>query len=354
MQFGTARFMAPETWLTGKVSHKSDIYALGVTLVELLCGRKLTRAPLAPDAFHRHVSSAIDVAVPDQASEGWREGLHALLSAMLAFEPAERPDAGTVHEGLLVLGDDAPGESLGRLARRDIPPLIQARKSRFATSPLLDPVELSGLGEAELTGPSLMVDPTSAAHDNAPEPPPAHQRRAGAWKWAVVGGAALVALVVAGLGAAGVVAVNVFGESAAVADAAQDPDVGAVPDPDGDAQTDLDPAPVTAADGAATEPGLPEAPPPDPAAAAEDDGATPPADPTSTARQSTSSPAATRAPTAAGAPAATGTPAAATGTTAETEATSPRTDATTPPWSRPPPPPTRCASPATPPAPGSS
>jgi serine/threonine protein kinase len=51
--------MAPEQFLANESSEKVDIYALGVTLLELLAGRQLARAPLQPEPFAAHVRAAL-------------------------------------------------------------------------------------------------------------------------------------------------------------------------------------------------------------------------------------------------------------------------------------------------------
>jgi serine/threonine protein kinase len=142
MQFGTARFMAPEQWLYGQVGHGVDIYALGISLAEILVGANVTRAPLAPERHREHVEAiAQALQNPLWPPEAQRE-LDALILGMLAFRPEDRPDAGAVHERAQNLADLAPGEGLGRYATRLIPPLIEGRRERFRNDPMLDAVSV--------------------------------------------------------------------------------------------------------------------------------------------------------------------------------------------------------------------
>ena len=177
VQFGTARFMAPETWLHGEVSHKSDIFALGITLVELMARDKPGRAPLLPERFATWAQDLVEAGLPTRAQDRWRDGLSGLMASMLAFEPDARPDAATVHEALLGLLEGAEGLSLSRLARDRVPPLIEARRRQYAGVPMMSSIQV----QAEISAPSLLVDPSDAA---AATPLPAPASRGRGWMWA--------------------------------------------------------------------------------------------------------------------------------------------------------------------------
>ena len=158
VQFGTARFMAPEQWLHAALSHAVDIYALGISLAELLAGAILERPPLAPEPYAAHVEAVCAWLRVDGALPGFEPDLHQLLRDMLAYLPEDRPNAGQIHERLLMLAEEAPGESLGRYARRVVPPLIEARRERYRDAALLEDVSLSH-GGVEIAG-SPSSDPT--------------------------------------------------------------------------------------------------------------------------------------------------------------------------------------------------
>ena len=129
VQFGTARYMAPEQWLYGHSNDRVDIYALGITWLELLSGRQLARAPLQPGPFEAHIDAAIDHVV-----QAWPEAhasaARALLRGMCAWAPERRPNAAAVHAAALSLAELLTGPSLARLAPAAVPPLIAARKAK--------------------------------------------------------------------------------------------------------------------------------------------------------------------------------------------------------------------------------
>ncbi len=164
VQFGTARYMAPEQWLTGQAGHAVDVYALGVTLVELLTGQTLARAPLQPEAFEAHVAAATaDAAVTAGAHA---HAVSALLHRMLAYRPDDRPTAAQVYDAALALADALPGESLGRLGPRVVPGLMAERRAHLAGRSLPGTASLSTLP------PSLLPEPASEARPAPASAPP--------------------------------------------------------------------------------------------------------------------------------------------------------------------------------------
>ncbi len=108
---GTGEYVSPEQALGRKVDARSDLYALGVVLYEMLAGRPPFRGAGFADVAARHVRDEpppIDAARPNLPP-----GLAALLAALLAKSPDERPqDAATVRTGLrsilAPLAADAP------------------------------------------------------------------------------------------------------------------------------------------------------------------------------------------------------------------------------------------------------
>ncbi len=139
VQFGTPRYMAPELWLGTRADAPVDVYALGAAAWELVSGRAWERPALTTEAHaaqvdaHRGTVGALPAAV------------EALLRAMVAFAPGDRPRAGEVRSRALALLEDPaalPGESLAALARRVVPSLVEERRTRFATESLPGPATL--------------------------------------------------------------------------------------------------------------------------------------------------------------------------------------------------------------------
>lgn len=186
VQFGTTRFMAPEQWLYQAVSDKVDVYALGVTLVELLAGAALERAPLAPERFRLHMDAAIQAVVSSELPPSTQPLLADLCRRMLAFEPDDRPTAAEVREAATVIVDELSGEGLVRFARRTVPPLLARSPVETAPDPLLTPSvddrsthpdlaisvrRLTPLPDPTAFTPSAAADPTFAFQASEVAPP---------------------------------------------------------------------------------------------------------------------------------------------------------------------------------------
>ncbi|MFD3549754.1 serine/threonine-protein kinase, partial [Streptomyces sp. NPDC058655] len=90
---GTLGYMAPEQFLGRGASTASDIYALGMTLLEALTGRREYQGtPVEIGTAHLLRRPRIP--------EGLPSGLARLLQAMTDQAPTARPDAAAVHQRL--------------------------------------------------------------------------------------------------------------------------------------------------------------------------------------------------------------------------------------------------------------
>lgn len=98
---GTAAYLSPEQARGELLTGKSDVYSLGLVLLECLTGH--VEFPGSP------IESAVvrlqrDPLIPTGLSSEWRD----LLGAMTAKEPADRPSAGDISSLLGSLADDSP------------------------------------------------------------------------------------------------------------------------------------------------------------------------------------------------------------------------------------------------------
>jgi len=106
--FGTPRYMSPEqTRSAAKADHRSDVYALGCILFELVCGRP---------PFDGELNDVVDMhqRVQPPRARGLVPALNAkldrLISDMLAKSPDDRPQTmAAVQRGLQEVGAMAPG-----------------------------------------------------------------------------------------------------------------------------------------------------------------------------------------------------------------------------------------------------
>jgi serine/threonine protein kinase len=93
LTIGTAYYLAPEQARGSAVGPPADVYALGLVLLEALTGERAFAGPM-----HEALAARLTGAppIPDGLPAPWP----ALLAAMTATDPADRPDAATVARQL--------------------------------------------------------------------------------------------------------------------------------------------------------------------------------------------------------------------------------------------------------------
>lgn len=123
---GTASYFSPEQAEGGAITPASDVYSLGLVLLECLTGERVYPGPALEAMAARLVS---DPPIPDSLPAGWAP----LLTSMTAREPDARPDARDAARALEGLASGIP-------ATKPYPPA--ERDDDSATEPLpraLDP-----------------------------------------------------------------------------------------------------------------------------------------------------------------------------------------------------------------------
>jgi serine/threonine protein kinase len=87
---GTPSYMSPEQIRGQTVDEKADIYSLGCTLYEVVCGKKPYTGSSVNDLLTRHLRGAIPNA--EAANSNVSSEFAQLLQRMLAKKPENRPD----------------------------------------------------------------------------------------------------------------------------------------------------------------------------------------------------------------------------------------------------------------------
>ena len=127
MTFGSRPYMAPERILRDEPDTPAvDVYAMGVTLYEILRGRQFGKAPLERQAFENHVDSRMD-RLRDDLFGDYAPGVKALIRQAVSWEPELRPGARALAEELATLGRGVGGMELEEFAAGWVPHIVAAR-----------------------------------------------------------------------------------------------------------------------------------------------------------------------------------------------------------------------------------
>jgi eukaryotic-like serine/threonine-protein kinase len=180
---GTAAYLSPEQAAGGAVGLASDIYSLGLVLLEAITGRREYPGPLMESLSARQ---SRDPHVPGAIGYRWKS----LLTAMTARDPGTRPTAQAVLESLAAAPDELPVVP-PRAATQPPPAAAAAAADLAATAAAAVPLEPTvpsapspALPAADT--PLLLADGDDASGTKELVLPPARRRRRG---WVIAGGA---------------------------------------------------------------------------------------------------------------------------------------------------------------------
>ena len=158
---GTAGYLSPEQARGGPLGSASDIYSLGLVLLECLTGVRAYPGPAVESALARLSN---DPDIPDSVPQTWRT----LLRAMTARDAADRPSAVEVATELAASRIDEPTERLPAAASE--PVVAPDIDVPTVTLPMR-----SAMRDEEL--PPTTVLPTAAITEESDDTPPSGTRR---------------------------------------------------------------------------------------------------------------------------------------------------------------------------------
>lgn len=107
MMVGTVAYMPPEQALGSSADARSDLYALGAMLYEMVCGRPPFVGEDAVAVISQHINTP--PVAPRWHSPAVPPGLETLILRLLAKAPEDRPaDAGSVAKALAAAAEEPP------------------------------------------------------------------------------------------------------------------------------------------------------------------------------------------------------------------------------------------------------
>ncbi|MFI7547513.1 protein kinase [Actinoplanes sp. NPDC049599] len=177
---GTPHYMAPEAFQSSTVSPAADMYALGVLLYEMVCGRPPYDSDTVHDLMRLHLAGN-----PERLP-GIPDALWEIISACLEQKPRLRPTAAELIADLSAVtrtAAEAPALSRPALSRPDRSGQDAAEPSpAVPSSPVpSSPVPSSPVPSSPVPSSPVPSSPVPSSPDpSPPDPEPDRQERAGA------------------------------------------------------------------------------------------------------------------------------------------------------------------------------
>ncbi|WP_203185702.1 Stk1 family PASTA domain-containing Ser/Thr kinase [Streptomyces pratensis] len=153
---GTVSYLAPEQIEQGTADTRSDVYACGVVLYEMLTGGKPHTGDTAAQVIYQHLNN--DVPAPSGAVPGLAAGLDELVAAATARDPDVRPiDAVALLARSRDIRAALTGEQLDAMPPQAIAEVHDAAEDRTSVIPRVIP---AGQGTAHHTSRLEMPPPS--------------------------------------------------------------------------------------------------------------------------------------------------------------------------------------------------
>lgn len=144
---GTVSYLAPEQIEQGTADTRSDVYACGVVLYEMLTGGKPHGGDTAAQVIYQHLNE--DVPAPSDAVPGLAAGLDELVAAATARKPDLRPsDAVALLAASRVIREALTEEQLDAMPPQALAETHDAAEDRTSVIPRVIP---AGQGTAHHT-----------------------------------------------------------------------------------------------------------------------------------------------------------------------------------------------------------
>ena len=171
LRFGSLKYMSPERREGDRGDHTTDVYALGLVLLEMLRGESLPLLPLDANEHDEAVADILANLGPlGLPNEQWDDSLRQTIAAMCASQPTHRLNASQVVQLLRAFAEQAGGPSLDSFAANTVAPITKELYGVEHQGPLTGTrllVSISttndGIDGPRGRGASLMPEPQTGA-----------------------------------------------------------------------------------------------------------------------------------------------------------------------------------------------
>lgn len=165
---GTAAYLSPEQVRGSEPAPPSDIYSLGLVLLESLTGERVFGQPVVHEAALARLTQDPDI--PGSLGYGWKS----LLTAMTARDPEARPTALEVVEASRGLSSDAAGPAESTAAAATMAAPTMAAETAAAT--IAAPTVAAAAATRQMTASGMPTVEMSAATASGAPPRPRRRR----------------------------------------------------------------------------------------------------------------------------------------------------------------------------------
>ncbi|HJN75431.1 MAG TPA: serine/threonine-protein kinase [Myxococcota bacterium] len=166
LRFGSLKYMSPERREGDRGEHTSDIYSLGLLLMELLEGQWLKVLPDGPRHHEALRKAAGAISDTGMSETDWDHAVRKVLLQMCADRPGQRPTGEQAVKLLRAFADRARGPSLEDFCADSMGQLVDLA--------FPDEEEPSGV----LAGKQVYIDPRTSGDQPRPTQPEAAPPRA--------------------------------------------------------------------------------------------------------------------------------------------------------------------------------
>ena len=138
MHFGSQIYMAPERFMGDRDTRACDVFALGVTLFELLVGEPTGRVQLREERYEAALKESLGRVQLQGGDDEILAELRRVLGAMMAFNETGRMTALEVEEAMEELAEQVGGQSLRRFCKEHVKEVMRDQEPLEAVGDSLE------------------------------------------------------------------------------------------------------------------------------------------------------------------------------------------------------------------------